>query len=186
LLSLSGKMKAGIQHEDSRLGRGKLNGLTAELRPISVRTKDGDSGEGALRLNGSLAYSDFSPRSARARMEAAFPDAEPLLEAAGIDLSGLPKVAAKVLDLSHFRARADVSHDERATDIRLLEARTDAVRARGRWHKLGKRTRGAFVLELPIITFGLRIEDSRSETELLTDGEWLNGELRRLGLADSR
>jgi hypothetical protein len=162
---------------------GELRSAKLEIDRGLLRTPDGSTELRKLDVSAErIPHADFVPKHITADIEARFADARPVLEALGIEPQGIAAAAASFLDLSNLElfARAKLEGDN--IDVTLVRARTDGVRARGRWRRLGNSERGVFLLVTDLINVGIEVSDGNTDVHPLASESWLEGALRELRL----
>jgi hypothetical protein len=162
---------------------GELRGVLLEIQRGFLRTKNGSTGLGALDARADqVPYSDFVPTRIVATVNARFADARPVLKTLGIEPTGLAAAAAALVDLSDLEVNARAKLEGKNIDVQLLRARTDAVRARGQWRRVGVTERGAFLLITELVNVGLEISDGETTVHPLASESWLDRALAALRL----
>ena len=185
----TGSFETSLFTPDALGTEGELRGAVLEIDRGLLRTADGSTELGELRASAEhIPYSDFVPKHITASVNARFADAMPVLKTLGVEPHGIAAVAAGFVDLSNLELFARVELEGRNIDVQLERARTDAVRARGRWLRVGGTERGAFLLKTDVVNVGLEISDGDTKVRPLASESWLNSALAelRLGSATSR
>jgi hypothetical protein len=161
---------------------GELRAAKLEIDRGLLRTPDGSTELRKLEASAErIPYSDFVPKHITAGIEARFADARPVLEALGIEPRGIAAAAASFLDLSNLELFARARLEDDNIDVTLVRARTEGVRARGRWRRLGSSERGAFLLVTNLVNVGIEVEGEDTQVHPLASESWLEralGELR--------
>ncbi len=178
----TGNFESSLRKPDVLGKKGALESPALAIDRGRLRTRNGDTGFGWLRASSKLVpLSGLAPERATIQLSAGFPDAKPVLQALGIEPQGLAGTAAGVLDLSGLEVGAVLGVDRDGIDLGLERARTDAVRARGRWVRLRGNERGAFLLMTDLVNFGLEINDGETRLRPLASQGWLERALAELG-----
>ena len=181
-IDATGNFEMSLRKPDVLGKKGALESATVTIERGHLRTRDGDTGFGWLRASSkSVPLSGLVPERATIQLSAGFPDAKPVMEALGIEPQGLAGTAAGVLDLSDLEVGAVLGVDRDGIDVGLERARTDAVRARGRWVRVRGNDRGAFLLMTDLVNFGLEINDGETRLRPLASQGWLERALAELG-----
>jgi hypothetical protein len=103
-----------------------------------------------------------------------------LLTLAGDSL--LPRMSADMLESSRLRASAWLTRSKTSTRLGLQDARTGALRARGRWGTGRSGSKGAFLIEAGSVSVGLRLSGKRPHVQAMPGQQWLDQALQAEGL----
>jgi hypothetical protein len=182
-VSATGRFETALFAPDVLGTNGELRNVVLEIERGFLRTQDGSTGPGALEARAErIPYSDFVPKQIVAAIHARFADARPVLKALGIEPTGLAAAAAALVDLSDLEIAARAKLEGKTVDVQLLRARTDMVRARGRYRRVGGTERGAFLLITDLVNVGLEISDGDTTVHPLASESWLDRALADLRL----
>lgn len=171
--------------QQPRLDRdsGSFQDCDLELSQLVVSTRHGTTGSGRLRARADrIPFQKYRPEQVALSFSATFANAEPVLEAIGVLDSTIPEIAANLIDLEDLRFGGQLQHHEQTTLVVLREATTDSARATGAYRNRGKQTDAVFLLSGGIARVGILTQDGQTNVKPFVGGEWLDEQLRRMGL----
>jgi hypothetical protein len=179
----SGSFETAIFAADVPASTGELRGARLEVDRGVVRTLDGSMELDQLHAGADLVpYSDFVPERIVASIKARFADARPVLKTLGIEPTGIAAAAAGLFDLSNLEVAARARLERGNVDVVVERARTEAVKARGRWRRVDGRDRGAFLLMTDLVNVGVEISGGDTKVRPLASESWLERRLAELSL----
>jgi hypothetical protein len=185
LIAVGGTMKGRIFQPRADRAKGRIEDIELVLSLLSISTKSASTGLGWLRLDeGSLVYDGTSPTGIRGKVRVFMPKANPFLAALGADISSMPGIAKALVSTDNLRATLKLSHEPAATDVEVLEAKTDGAAVQGRLRRHGKDTFGAFLVRTKLLNAGVKIEKGETSVKMFAGRGWLTEQLRALGFGN--